>query len=116
MAFFLSRLPRRSGMVNGVGAGNCRRIIHHLPADQYHPAQRLLYLCRDGKEKKGGEVPATARPCRLPTGFTNAHFLLTTGSPVRVTRPFAWPSPLVLLPFLGARGGDDLQGLGLLDW
>ena len=62
------------------------------------------------------EVPATARPNRLPTGFASAHFLLATGLPVRVTRPFSWPAPLVLLPFLGARGGADLQGLGLLDW
>ena len=73
-------------------------------------------LCREGKEETGGEVPATGRPGRLPTGFTSAHFLLATGSPVRVTRPSAWPAPLVLLPFLGAKGGVDLQGLGLLDW
>ena len=45
-----------------------------------------------------------------------AHFLLVTGSPVHVIRPSAWLAPLVLLPFLCARGGADLQGLGLLDW
>ena len=103
-------------MVNDAGAGNCWRIIHHPPVDQHRSAQRLLYLCWDGKEEKGGEVPSTARLGRLPTGFTSTHFLLVTGSPVRVTRPSAWPALLVLLPFLGARGGADLQGLGLLDW
>ena len=103
-------------MVNGTGVGKCRRIIHHPPIDQHRPAQRLLYLCRDGKEETGGEVPVTARPGQLPIGFASAHFLLVTGSPVRVTRPFSWPAPLVLLPFLGVKGGSDLLGLGLLDW
>ena len=64
----------------------------------------------------GGEVPATARPDRLPTGFASAHFLLATGLLVRVTQPYAWSAPLVLLLFLGTRIGADLQGLGLLDW
>ena len=116
MAFFLSGLPRRSGMVNGARAGNCRRIIHHPLVDQHRPAQRLLYLFRDGKEEMGREVPATARLGRLQPRFASTHFLLTTDSPVRVTRPSAWPGPLVLRPFLGIKGGADLQGLGLRDW
>ena len=116
MALFLSGLPWRSGMVNGAGAGNCRRMTHHPPEDQHRPAQRPLYLCRDGKEEMGWEVLATARPGRLLTGFTGAHFLLATNSPVRVIQPSVWPAPLVLLPFLCAKGGVDLQGLSLLDW
>ena len=64
----------------------------------------------------GGEVPVTARPDRLPTGFSSSHFLLATGLLVRVTQPYAWSASLVLLLFLGARIGADLQGLGLLDW
>ena len=56
----------------------------------------------------GGEVPATAWPGRLPTGFANAHFLHATSLLVRVTRPSAWSAPLVLLLFLGARIGADL--------
>ena len=116
MAFFLSGLLRRSGRVNGAGAVKCRRIIYHLQVDLHRSAQRLLYLCWDGKEEMGGEVPATARPDRLPTKFANANFLLATGLLFRVTRPSAWSVPLILLPFLGARRGADLQGLGLLDW
>ena len=104
----MDRLPRRSGMVNGVGAVNCQRIIHHLPVDLRRPAQRLLYLCRDGKVEIGGEVPATARPGRLPTGFASSHFLLATGLLIRVTRPSTWSAPLVLVLFLGARIGADL--------
>ena len=64
----------------------------------------------------GGEVPATARPTRLPTEFANADFILATSSLVHVNKPSAWSVPLVCLPFLGARRGADLQGLGLLDW
>ena len=116
MAFFLSGLPWRSGRVNGAGVVNCRRIIHHRRTDLHRSAQRLLYLCFDGKEEMGGEVPATARPCRLPTEFASADFLLATGSLIRVTWPSSWSVPLSLLPFLVARRGDDLQGLGLLDW
>ena len=102
-------------MVNGAGAGNCRRIAHHPSVDRYRPAQRLLCLCRDGKEEMGGEVLASARPGRPPTGFVGAHFLPATGSPICATRPSTWPAPLVLLPSLGARGGTDLQGLSSLD-
>ena len=116
MAFFLSGLLRRSRRVNGAGAVNCRRIIHRLRVDLHRPAQRLLYLCWDGKEEMGREVPATARPDRPPTEFASADFLPTTGSLVRATRPSAWSVPLVLLPFLVVRRGADLQGLGLLDW
>ena len=107
MAFFSSGLPRRSGMVNGTGVGNCRRIAHHPSVDQHRPAQRPLYLGRDGKEVTGGEVPAITRPSRLPTGFTGAYFPLTTGLPVLAIRPSAWPAPLILLPSLCARGGAD---------
>ena len=64
----------------------------------------------------GREVPATSRPGRLLIGFAGAQFPLTTGSPVRVIRPSSWLAPLVLLPSLCAKGGADLQGLGLLDW
>ena len=71
---------------------------------------------RVGKEGTEGEVPAAARPGWLPTAFADAHFLLATGSPVRAIRPFAWPDPLVLLPFPCARGGADVRGLGSLDW
>ena len=41
-----------------------RRIIHRLPVDLHRPAQRLLYLCWDGHEEMGGEVPVTAWPGR----------------------------------------------------
>ena len=95
---------------------NCRRIAHHPPVDQHRPVQQPLYLCRDRKEGTGGEVPVTARPDRLPTGFAGAHFPLATSSSVRAIRPSAWPAPFVLLPSLCARGGADLQGLGSLDW
>ena len=108
MAFFLSGLPRLLGRVNDAGAVNCRRIIHHLQVDLHRPAQRLLYLCWEGKEERGGEVPSTTRPGQLPTEFENSDFLLATGSLVRVTRPSAWSVPLVWLPFLGARREADL--------
>ena len=103
-------------MVNGAGGGNCWRIVHHPPIDLHRPAQRPLFLCWDRKEGAGGEVPAIARPDRLPTGFAGAHFPLIIGSPVRAIRPPIWPAPLALLPSLCARGGADLQGLGSLDW
>ena len=87
MAFSLSGLPRRSGRVNGAGAVNCRRIIHHLPVDLHRQAHRLLYLYWYGQEEIGGEVPVIAQPDQLPTGFACAHFLLAADSPVRVVRP-----------------------------
>ena len=74
-------------MVNGAGAVNCRRIIHHLPVALHHLVQRLLYLFRDRKVEIGGEVPATAQPNRPLIGFASAHFLLTTGLLAHVTRP-----------------------------
>ena len=86
-AFFSSGLPRRSGMVNSAGAVNCQRIIHHLPVDLHRPAQRLLYLCRDGKGELGGEVPASARLGRPLTEFASAHFHLATDLLAGVTRP-----------------------------
>ena len=64
----------------------------------------------------GWKVPATAQPSRLLTGFASAHFLLATGLLICVTRLFSWSAPLVLLLFLGAKIGVDIQGLGLLDW
>ena len=63
----------------------------------------------------GREVPAVARRGQPPTGFTGAHFLPATDSPVRAIRPYAEPAPLVLLPSLGARGGFGLQGPDSLD-
>ena len=113
--FFLSGLPQRSKRVNGAGVVSCRRIIHRLPVDLHRLAQRLLYLCWDGQEEMGGEVPATARSGRLPIGFAGAHFLPAAGSSVRLVRPPAWPALLVLLPSLSARGGTGLQGLSSLD-
>ena len=95
-------------MVNGAGTGNCRRIDHHPPVDRYRPAQRPLCLYRDGKEEVGREVLEIALPGRPATGFAGAHFLPTTGSPVRAIRPSSCPAPLVLLPSLGARGGTGL--------
>ena len=103
-------------MVNDAGAGNCRRIAHHPPADRHRPTQPPLFLCQDWKEGAGGEVPAIARLGRLLTGFAGAHFLLAIGSPVRVIRPPVWPALLALLSSLCARGGADLQGLCSLDW
>ena len=97
-------------MVNGAGAGNCRRIAHHPPVDRYRPAQRPLCLCRDGKEEMDGEILVSARLGRPPTGFAGVHFLPATGSPVRAIWPSAWPAPS-----LSARGGTDPQGLSLLD-
>ena len=64
----------------------------------------------------GGEVPTTARPDRLPTGFASAHFLLATGLLAHVTRPSSWSALLVLLLFLCTRTGVDLQGLSSMDW
>ena len=102
-------------MVNDTVAGSCRRITHHRSIDRYCPAERLLCLCRDGKEEVGGKALVIGRPGRPPTEFVDARFLPTTGLPVRAVRPLAWPAPLVLLPTLGARGGTGLRGLGSLD-
>ena len=103
-------------MVNGAGAVNCRRIIHHLPVDLHRPAQRLLFLYRDGKGELGGEVPASTRLSRLPTGFASAHFHLAAGLLARITRSSVWYAPLVLLLLLDARTGADLRGLSSLGW
>ena len=97
-------------MVNSVGEGNCQRIIHHLLVGRYRPGQRSLCLCWDGKEGKGEEALAVARPGWLPTGSADTRFLPTTGSPVRAVRPLTGPTPLVSLPVLGPRGGTDLRG------
>ena len=115
MASFYIGLPRLSGMVNGVGAGNCWRTVHHPPVDRCCPAQRALCLCQDGKEGMGGEVPTVARPGRPPTGFAGANFLPATGSPICAIRPSAGPAPFVLLPSLGTKEGTGLQGPGSLD-
>ena len=100
--------------MNGAGAVNCRRIIHHLPVDLHRQAQQLLYLCWYEQEEMGGEVPMIARPGRPLTRFAGANFLPTVDSPVRIVRPHAWPALLVLLPALGARAGTGLRGLSLL--
>ena len=102
-------------MVNGVGAGNCRRTVRHAPVDRCHPTQKSLCLCQDGKEGMGGEVPSVARPGQPPTGFACVHFFPITGSPVRAIRPSSGHDPLVFLPSLGARGGTGLQGPSSLD-
>ena len=115
MTFFFSGLPRHSEIVNGAGEGNCRRIIHHLPVGQYHSVQRPLCPYWDGKEERGEEALAIARPGWLPTGFPGARFFPSTGSPVCAVRPPAWLAPLILLPILDVRGGTGLRGLGSLD-
>ena len=69
-------------MVNGVGVGNYRRIARHPPVGRCRSVQGPLYLCWDGKEEIGEEVPATVPPDRPPTGFTGAHFPPITDSPV----------------------------------
>ena len=115
MAFFYNGLPWRSGMVNGGGAANYRRIAYHPLVDRYRSAQHPLCLCRDWKEEMGEEVLTIARPDRPPTGFVDAHFLPATCSPARVVRPYSWRAPLILLPSLGARGGSGLWGLSSLD-
>ena len=102
-------------MVNGAGVGNCRRIAHHRQVDRYHSVQRPLCLCLDGKEEMEEEVLESARTGRPLTGFAGTHFLPAISSPVRATLPSAWPAPLVLLPYLGARGGTNLQGLSSLN-
>ena len=90
-------------MVNGVGAGNCRRTVRHPSINRCRPALRALCLFQDGKEGMAKEVPTVARPDRPLTGFTGAHFLPATGSPVRAIRPSSRLAPLVLVPSLGAR-------------
>ena len=69
-------------MMNGAGAGSCRKINRRRPVDRYRPAQQPLCPCRDGKEEMGGEALATARLGRLPTRFAGSRFLPATGSPV----------------------------------
>ena len=115
VAFFWIRLPRRSGMANGVGVENCRRIACHPPVGRCSPTRQPLFLCWDEKEEMGEEVPAIVRPGRYPTGFAGPHFPLATGSPVCAIRPSARPAHLVLFPSLGAKGGTGLQGIGSLD-
>ena len=68
----------------------------------------------DEMEEVGEEVPVIYRPSRPPTGFAGARYPLTIGLRVQATRPPAWPAPLILPPSLGARGGTNLQGEGLL--
>ena len=55
--FFFIGLQRLSGMVNYVGAGNCRTIARHPLVGRCCLARRPLFLFRDGKEEMGGEVP-----------------------------------------------------------
>ena len=95
-------------MVNGGGAGNCRKIARHTPVDRCRPSQQPLCLCLDGMAEMGGSAPAIARLGRPLTRFTGAHFPPVTGSPVRAIQPSAGLAPLVLLPSLGARGGIGL--------
>ena len=64
----------------------------------------------DGVEEMDGEVLASARLGRPPTGFAGVHFLPATSSHVRAIRSSAWPAPS-----LGAGGGTNPQGLSLLD-
>ena len=115
MPFFYIGLPQCSGMVNGAGAGNFRRIARHPLVGRCRSAQQPLCLCRDGKEEIGGQVPSIALPGRPPIGFASARFPHAISSPVCAIRPSAGPAPLVLLPSLGARGGTGLQGLASLD-
>ena len=63
----------------------------------------------------GEEVLAIARPGWLPTGSSDARFLLAVGSLVRAVRQLARPALLVLFPVLGARGGTGLRGLDSRD-
>ena len=112
--FFWIGLPRRSGMVNVVGAESCRKIIRHPPVGQCRRVQWPPCLYRDEMEGVGGEVPVIYRSGRPPTGFAGACYPPVIGSGVRATRPPAWPAPLVLPPSFGARGGTGLQGEGLL--
>ena len=65
--------------------------------------------------ESGEEALATARPDWFPTGLTGACFLLATDSSVQAVQPFFWPTPLVLLPILDAKGGTDPQGPGSRD-
>ena len=115
MAFFLSGLPRRLEMVNGVGKENCRRIIHHLLVGRYRLAQRSLCPCHDGKEGMGEEALAIAWPDWLPIGSTDARFLPAAGSLVGAVRQLVGPALLVLFLVLGARGGTGLRGLDSRD-
>ena len=89
-------------MVNGGGAGNCRKIARHPPVDRCRPAQQPLCLCRDGMAEMDRQAPAIARPGRPPTGFAGAHFPPAIDSPIRAIRPSVGPAPL--------------KGLGSLDF
>ena len=80
-------LPRRSGMVNTVGAESCQKIIRHPPVGQCRRVQRTSCLYRDEMEEVGEEVPLIYRPGRPPTGFVGARYPPTIGSLVRATRP-----------------------------
>ena len=95
-------------MVNAVGAESCRKIIHHPPVGQCPRVQRPPCLYRDEMEEVAEEVLVTYRPGRPPTRFAGARYPPAIGSRVRATRPSAWPAPLVLPPYLGARGGTGL--------
>ena len=68
-----------------------------------------------GREGEKGQGGSRARPGWLPTGFAGARFFPATGSPVCAVRPPTWPAPLVLPPFLDAREGTGLRGLGSRD-
>ena len=101
-------------MVNVMGAESCQKITRHPSVGQCRRVQRPPRLYQDAMEEVGGQVPVISRPGWPPTGFTGAHHPPAIGSRVRAIRPPTWPTPLVLPPFLGARGGTGLQGEGLL--
>ena len=111
---FLIGLPRRSGMVNVVGAESCRKLTRHPPVGQCRRAQWPPCFYRDEMEEVGGEVPMISRPGRPLIGFVGARYPPAIGSRVRATQPPAWPAPFVLPPSLCARGGTGHQGEGLL--
>ena len=92
-------------MVNVVGAESCRKITRHPPVGQYRRVQQPPCLYWDEMEEVGGVI---SRPGWPPIGFAGARYPPVIGSRVRVTRPPAWPAPLVLPPFLGTRGGTGL--------
>ena len=66
-----------------------------------------------GGNGRGGSRSCSPRPAS--TEFAGAHFLPSTGSPVRAIRRSVEPAPPILLPSLGAKGGAGLQGPGSLD-
>ena len=101
-------------MVNAVGAGSYQKITRHPQVGPCRRVQRPPCLYRDEMEEVGGEVPVISRPGKPSTGFVGARYPPAIGLRVRATWPLAWPTPLVLPPSLGARGGTGLQGEGLL--